>query len=117
MIANKPKPLPYLDALLPKDQDLDLQEEHDFNTPPKDESSGKKENEEDSKPTSNNQPSSQQQQQQQPTPPAKPAPQPAVPEATQNTSIEGLDPENQIDNPYLRPIKMPKLQKKRGKYL
>jgi len=87
LIANKPKPLPYLDALLPKDSDVDSEQDDqpqpgkpvEDNKPPASAASG------DSAAVGG-----------------------AVSKAEGNTSVTCDD--NLIDNPFLRPIVMPKLK-------
>ena len=108
VIANRPKTLPYLEALLPKDEDITSQEEEAARA-----AGGPQ------MPTPAPLPS-------EVPPPAvvKPEPDkaaPAVPPQTPepkadnpqvaNTSAtETTDTDNQIDNPYLRAITMPKLK-------
>ena len=95
VIANKPRPLPYLDALIPKDQDLESWGEEEVAK------------------------------QMAATEPAKtatpeslakglsPEGQQTAPKPGQEIPVpvtETADGEGPIDNPYLRPIKMPKLK-------
>ena len=94
VIANKLKPLPYLEALLQKDEDTESEE---------------LDGEEKRLKHQHQQPDSQKSDlmqtglssasiQQQPKP------------ADLSASFEAFDSENLIDNPYLRPIVMPKLK-------
>jgi len=93
LIACKPKIQPYIDALIPKDQDLENDEEmknsKDVQSAPAKEGTSKRP-EKDQKPTLETQQSQ-----------------------SQDVDVCGpdvLDSDSQIDNPYLRAIKMPKLK-------
>ena len=93
VIANKLKPLPYLESLLQKDEDTESEEHED---------------EKRLKQQHQQQPDSQKSELMQTgllsasTQQLKPA--------DMSTSYDAFDSDNLIDNPYLRPIVMPKLK-------
>jgi len=93
VIANKLKPLPYLESLLQKDEDAE---------------SEKLEDEKRLKQQQQQQPDSQKSDLMQTgllsTPTQQPKP------ADLSASYDAFDSDNLIDNPYLRPIVMPKLK-------
>jgi hypothetical protein len=101
VIANKPKPLPYLEALLPKDHELDLSEQDDDD---KRLNQQHGDNVQESLKTSTNVTSS---------PSAHVKQEPTV---NNNANGDTADSEAPIDNPYLRPIVMPKLKGGSKKY-
>jgi len=85
VIANKLKPLPYLEALLQKDEDTDLEELEGDEKRLKQQPDSQK-------------PELMQAGVQQPKP------------TDLSASYDSFDSDNLIDNPYLRPIVMPKLK-------
>lgn len=100
MIANKPKPLPYLDALLPKDKDLEVTEEEV--KPEKVEPEDAENKAVESAAMANGAPTAE----------AKLSTQLSQDGSTvQPSSADLQDSDSNLDNPYLRPIKMPKLLK------
>lgn len=107
LIACKPKHLPYLDALLPKDQDLDAQEEQED---PAAKKSKKEQEKESEKPP----PVQTQESQDTSSQNISTAKSPTTGDQN-NSNVENTDNENQIDNPYLRPIKMPSKLKGKSK--
>ena len=100
VIACKPKQLPYLEALLPKHLDLEsLDDPEDMKKPNESVqappgTSGDKEGNQD--PSGGNQAN--------------------YVQLPTGQEVIDVDNENAIDNPYLRPIKMPKFKTKKGKY-
>ena len=103
VIACKPKPLPYLDALLPKDHDLDAQEDTEDQKKKQAEMAAQGSME----PTVDVGTSLQQDITSQ-TPSNK---------GQENLNDSVTDQDGLIDNPYLREIKMPKFKvNKKSKY-
>lgn len=99
VIANKPKPLPYLDALLPKDYELESDGEDE-------DARFKKQHERRIK-TSDT--------------PAVDTPSLSTEhslsvKSEQTSPADAVDSDNKIDNPFLRPIVMPKLKSGSKKY-
>jgi len=92
VIANKLKPLPYLETLLQKDEDTELEELDG------DEKRLKQQVQPDSQKSDLMQTSLSSAASQQPKP------------ADLSASYDTFDSDNLIDNPYLRPIVMPKLK-------
>jgi len=101
VIANKPKPLPYLDALLPKDYELDSDEE--------DEDKRFKRQHERRVKTSDSHTAD--------TPLVSTEQSSGLSVKSEHpSSTDAVDSENKIDNPFLRPIVMPKLKNSSRKY-
>ena len=106
VIACKPSELPYIDALLPKDEDLEAQEmeEKKLNQQKQEqkqqlEESKEKDKDKDSDKSAENEQSKKEDDENKEKSPSK--------EEGQGQNEEG---ESSIDNPYLRPIKMPRLK-------
>lgn len=95
MIANKLKPLPYLEALLQKDEDAESEELEDEKRLKQQQQQQSESQKSDLMQTGLTSP-----------PAAIQQPKPA----DLSTSFDTFDSDNMIDNPYLRPIVMPKLK-------
>ena len=106
MIANKAKPIPYIDVLIQKDEDLDSLAEDDVAKAKHSQSQKQQEKQEKENKL--------QQQAENESQGNKDLSSSFTEKA--NTSMEFLETENSIDNPYLRPIKMPKLKGMAKKY-
>lgn len=102
VIANKPKPLPYLDALLPKDYELDSEQDEEKRIKQQERQekmhdAQKMETSVTSAATASSSPG-------------------RVVKQEQNASAEPGDSDVKVDNPYLRAIVMPKLKTGSKKY-
>jgi hypothetical protein len=101
VIANKPKPLPYLDALLPKDYELESEQDDDKRIKHQE----RREKVRDSQKTET------------PVTAASAGMSPGRSgKQEQNASADPVDSDIKVDNPYLRAIVMPKLKTASKKY-
>ena len=109
MIANCPKPVAYRTVLLPKDQELELYTEEDTTTSQELQTPTAAQRAEADIAAAQKPPESGGGNSQDATTPQKTGAQdPAV--AVANTSVDGVNADGQIDNPYLRSIQMPRVK-------
>jgi len=99
LIANKPRSLPYMEALMPKDQDLEcIPQDDDDNRTGQQLAGGEQE------------PKGKVERQDSTVVAGTPKLERTSSNVTSAQTLDIMDSDSQIDNPYLRPIKMPKLK-------